>query len=157
MAEENNRNPKEEASGGVSPIPWEDLTREEEEELRRETASGDPAPAKENGGGAEWKAQAKQGKVKKPRKPVASKESPILTKRIAHPIWLRVSEAAKLGGVGPKTVRRALKARKINFKVAGNRYFIELKSLILYLHTTKKLHNKLKRQGLGQYIEKWKK
>lgn len=67
-------------------------------------------------------------------------------------IWLSVSEAAKLGGVKDKTIRRALKADSgLKFKIAKNRYQIELGSLIIYLHKNTKLRNKLMDYGLGQY------
>jgi AraC-like DNA-binding protein len=69
-----------------------------------------------------------------------------------HPIWLSVAEAAKLGGINDKTIRRAFKADAgLKFKVIKNRYQIELSSLVLYLHRNTKLRNKLMKQGLGQY------
>jgi methylphosphotriester-DNA--protein-cysteine methyltransferase len=71
---------------------------------------------------------------------------------IKNPLWLSVSEAAKLGGVKDKTIRRALKAESgLKFKVIKNRYQIELGSLIAYLHKNTKLLNKLMDAGLGQY------
>lgn len=70
-------------------------------------------------------------------------------------IWLSVSEAAKVGGVQTKTIRRAIK-KELEFKVKGNRYFINLCSLIIYLHRNTKLKNKLNEHGIGQYIKEWK-
>jgi hypothetical protein len=71
---------------------------------------------------------------------------------IKNPIWLSVSEAAKLGGVKDKTIRRALKADSgLKFKVINNRYQIDLASLIAYLQRNTKLKNKLMDFGLGQY------
>jgi len=72
-----------------------------------------------------------------------------------NPIWLSVSEAAKVGGVQAKTIRRAIK-KDLKFKVKGNRYFITLSSLVIYLHRNTKLKNKLNEHGLGQYIKEWK-
>jgi hypothetical protein len=72
-----------------------------------------------------------------------------------NPIWLSVSEAAKVGGVQSKTIRRAIK-NDLKFKVKGNRYFINLSSLVVYLHRNTKLQNKLNEHGLGQYIKEWK-
>lgn len=72
-----------------------------------------------------------------------------------NPIWLSVSEAAKAGGVQTKTIRRAIK-KELKFKVKGNRYFINLSSLIIYLHKNTKLKNKLNEHGIGQYIKEWK-
>ncbi|MDI3496598.1 MAG: hypothetical protein PWQ35_619 [Patescibacteria group bacterium] len=73
-------------------------------------------------------------------------------------IWLSVSEAASLGGVNDKTIRRALKDLDTGpvFKIVKNRYQIELLSLIKYLHTNTKLKNKFNQFGLGQYIKEWK-
>lgn len=80
-------------------------------------------------------------------------KSPIINKAI----WLSVSEAAKLGGVQSKTIRRAIKSSyNLKYKIIKNRYQIDLSSLLQYLRRNTKLHNKLKKTGLGQYIEKWK-
>ncbi len=76
---------------------------------------------------------------------------------IKKPIWLSVSEAAKIGGVQTKTIRRAIQSKVIKYKIIGNRYLIELASLITYLLTKTKLKNKLNQFGIGQYIEQWKK
>lgn len=74
---------------------------------------------------------------------------------IINPIWLSVSEAAKLGGINTKTIRRAIQSKAIKYKVVKNRYFIELGSIIIFLQTTVKLHNKLNQYGLGQYVNNW--
>lgn len=79
----------------------------------------------------------------------------VLTKNIAKPIWLSISEAAKIGGVRAKTIRRAIQSKIIKYKIVKNRYFVDLGSMIIYLHTKNKLKNKLKQFGIGQYIEKW--
>ncbi len=71
-------------------------------------------------------------------------------------IWLSLSEAAKIGGIQPKTLRRAIKSGKLKYKIAYNRYFINFESLILYLISNRKLINKFKRFGIGQYVRMWK-
>lgn len=76
--------------------------------------------------------------------------------KISKPIWLHVSEAAKLGGVNNKTIRRAIKYNYIKFKIIGNRYLIDFNSIIRFLHTKTKLKNKFYQFGLGQYVDKWK-
>lgn len=81
----------------------------------------------------------------------------VLTKDVLNPIWLSVSEAAKIGGVQNKTIRRAIQAKTIKYKIVGNRYIIELSSVIKYMYTSKKLKNKLQQNGLGQYIIGWRK
>lgn len=75
---------------------------------------------------------------------------------LARPIWLSVSEAADLGGVGGKTVRRAIKAGTLSYRIVKNRYQIELSSLLGFMGTSTKLRNKLAENGLGQYVREWK-
>lgn len=78
------------------------------------------------------------------------------TKEVDFPIWISVSEAASLGGVGTKTIRRALKTDpNLRFRIVKNRYQIEFGSLLSFLHKNKKLMNKLNDLGLGQYVEGW--
>ncbi len=76
--------------------------------------------------------------------------------QINFPIWLAVSEAAKIGGVQTKTIRRAIQFNHVKYKIIGNRYLIDLLSLIKFLNTKTKLKNKLNQFGLGQYVDKWK-
>ena len=92
-----------------------------------------------------------------------AKEQPInnntesnLNNEIKTPIWLSVSEAAKIGGVQTKTIRRAIQYNKVKYKIIGNRYLIDLSSLLIFLQAKTKLKNKLNQFGLGQYVEKWK-
>lgn len=79
----------------------------------------------------------------------------MLSKNFLYPIWLSVSESAKIGGVNNKTIRRAIQNKNLKYKIVNNRYFIDIKSLVIYLYSNKKLINKLNQYGLGQYIEKW--
>lgn len=72
------------------------------------------------------------------------------------PIWVSVSEAAKLAGVGDKTIRRAIDAATVTFRVVHNRYSIEVESLLEFLNSSTKLKNKLNKQGIGRYVELWK-
>jgi DeoR/GlpR family transcriptional regulator of sugar metabolism len=75
---------------------------------------------------------------------------------IENPIWLSVSETAKLCGSSTKTIRRAIKSININFKIVNERYFVELSSAEGFMHKNLKLKNKFYKFGLGQYIDKWK-
>jgi len=72
-----------------------------------------------------------------------------------NPLWVSVSEAAKLGGVQSKTIRRAISGQLITYRVRGNRYLIDLGSLLAFLRSRTKLHNKLSKAGLGQYVSNW--
>jgi hypothetical protein len=100
--------------------------------------------------------EAKSFKKKPGRPPKAQKKTSILSDEVSYPLWVSVSEAAKFGGVTTKTIRRALQDQKIKFKIVQNRYHLDLRSTIKFLYTSKKLENKLKTQGIGQYIVKWK-
>lgn len=76
---------------------------------------------------------------------------------VKFPIWVSVSEAAMIGGVQQKTIRRAIKLDpKLRYRIVKNRYQIEIGSLISFLHKNTKLANKLKDSGLGQYVKEWK-
>jgi hypothetical protein len=92
----------------------------------------------------------KRGRKPNP-KPVNNPPTEVL-----HPLWLSVSEAAKISGVGSKTIRRAIEAAHIKFKIVNNRYSINLVSLITFLLKKTKLRNKFFQHGLGQYVDKWK-
>ena len=74
-------------------------------------------------------------------------------KEIVSPLWFSVSSSAKLGGVDPKTIRRAIKNNPdLKYKIVKDRYKIELGSLLSFLNKNTKLKNKLKKNGLGQYL-----
>jgi hypothetical protein len=76
---------------------------------------------------------------------------------VKYPIWVSVSEAADLGGVQGKTIRRAIKSdTNLKYKIVKNRYQIELGSLIVFLNKNTKLKNKFMEFGLGQYVSEWK-
>ncbi|OGF27744.1 hypothetical protein A2331_06580 [Candidatus Falkowbacteria bacterium RIFOXYB2_FULL_34_18] len=92
---------------------------------------------------------------KEPRRNKIDDYKNILLKNVSNPLWISVSEAAKFGGVTTKTIRRAIQTEKIAYKIIKNRYLIDFRSTILYLHTKTKLKNKLNEFGIGQYIKKW--
>ena len=76
-------------------------------------------------------------------------------REVLNPIWLSISEAAKISGVTNKTIRRALQKNTIKYKIIKNRYFIDFSTVVRFLHTKTKLRNKFNQDGLGQYVEKW--
>jgi len=79
----------------------------------------------------------------------------MLSKEVTNIIWLTVSETAKIGGVQNKTIRRAIQQKIIKYNIINNRYFVDLSSAIVYLHSKTKLKNKFYFSGLGQYIKEW--
>jgi hypothetical protein len=79
----------------------------------------------------------------------------ILAEEPEHPVWLTMSETAKLGGVKKRTVKRALRAGLIKYRIVEKRYQINLRSAVLFFHSRKKLWNKLENFGFGQYVKFW--
>lgn len=109
------------------------------------------------------KPQAKTGTLIKEKNGAKKKHHSLLENRSGmqtkaeFPLWISVSEAAALGGVQHKTIRRAIKDDpRLRYRIVKDRYQIELSSLINFLHKNTKLYNKLLRFGLGQYVERWK-
>jgi hypothetical protein len=74
---------------------------------------------------------------------------------VLNPLWLTVSEASKIMGANNKTVRRAIQDNLVKYKIVGERYFIETRSLLILIFSRTKLINKFNEIGLGQYVEKW--
>ena len=98
--------------------------------------------------------QSKDATSAKPKTKKESKEK-ILSYEVLNPIWLTMSEAAKMGGVQKKTIKRAISSKVLKYRIVDNRYQVDLRSVILHMADKKKLCNKLKEHGLGQYVEKW--
>lgn len=71
-------------------------------------------------------------------------------------IRVSISEAARLFGVNPQTIRRAIKDQTINYVVVAGRYKINFESLIKWSQRKITIKNKSERHGIGQYVDKWK-
>lgn len=71
-------------------------------------------------------------------------------------IRLSVSEAARIFGVNPMTVRRAIKDQEVTYVVVQGRYKINFESLLRWSQRTTTVRNKRDRDGIGQYVEQWK-
>ena len=71
-------------------------------------------------------------------------------------IRLSVSEAAKFFGVSPRTIRRAITDKAVEFIVVQNRYKIDLASLLDWADKTTTVRHKLAKDGVGQFVDKWK-
>jgi len=72
------------------------------------------------------------------------------------PIRVSISEAAKLFGVNPQTIRRGIKADELAYIVVGGRYKINFESLVKWSQQKVTVQNKRDNAGIGQYVEKWK-
>lgn len=84
-----------------------------------------------------------------PKKPIVNQNEP-------NPIRVSVSEAARLFGVDDRTVRRAIKDQELRYIVVQDRYKINFESLVEWSQKRTRLKNKLAKQGIGQYVDKWK-
>jgi hypothetical protein len=82
--------------------------------------------------------------------------SGFLSQDADNPIWLTMAEAAKLGGIQKRTIKRAVRAGAIRYRIVESRYQVDLRATLLYFLSKKKLWNKLNEFGIGQYVQKWK-
>lgn len=74
---------------------------------------------------------------------------------LASIIRLSVSEAARLFGVSPRTVRRAIADGKVSYVVVQGRYKINFESLLKWSQETTTVRNKMRKDGIGQYVQQW--
>lgn len=71
-------------------------------------------------------------------------------------VRVSISEAAKLFGLNQQTVRRAIANQELTYIIVGGRYKVNFESLVRWSQTKTALRNKLEKQGIGQYVDKWK-
>lgn len=71
-------------------------------------------------------------------------------------IRLSVSEAARMLGVNPMTIRRAIKDQEVTYVVVQSRYKINFESLLRWSQRTTTIRNKRDSKGIGQFVENWK-
>ncbi|MFA5029339.1 MAG: helix-turn-helix domain-containing protein [Patescibacteria group bacterium] len=72
------------------------------------------------------------------------------------PIRLTISQAANLFGLSQKTIRRAIQNQEVLYIVVRGVYKINFESLLKWSQDRIKIKNKLNKQGIGQYVDKWK-
>jgi excisionase family DNA binding protein len=70
-------------------------------------------------------------------------------------VRVSISEAAKLFGVNPRTIRRALAAGDIRYIVVGGRYKLHFGSLVGWSQKTPTVRNKRDAKGIGQWVDQW--
>jgi len=71
-------------------------------------------------------------------------------------IRLTISEAAQLFGVNSQTIRRAIKNQEITYSVVRGRYQLNFESVLKWSQKKPAIKNKLVKNGIGQYVDKWK-
>src|SRR6056297_1320709 len=72
---------------------------------------------------------------------------------VTNPLWLSANHTATLLGVKKKTIKRAIKSNLVKYKIERNKYLIEFESAIEFAHDSRRLENKLYKDGLGQYVK----
>jgi len=71
-------------------------------------------------------------------------------------VRVSISEAARLFGVNPQTIRRAIKREEITYIVVAGRYKINFESLVKWSQQKTTVRNKSNERGIGQFVHKWK-
>ncbi|MBT3419286.1 MAG: helix-turn-helix domain-containing protein [Candidatus Magasanikbacteria bacterium] len=71
-------------------------------------------------------------------------------------VRVSISEGARLFGVNPQTIRRAIKDGEITYIVVAGRYKINFESLVRWSQSRTTLKNKVNKRGIGQYVNQWK-
>lgn len=71
-------------------------------------------------------------------------------------VRVSVSEAARLFGVNPQTIRRAIRDQEIKYVVVAGRYKLDFESLVKWSQQKTTVRNKSNQHGIGQFVQKWK-
>jgi len=71
-------------------------------------------------------------------------------------IRVSISEAARLFGVNPQTIRRAIRDQDVTYVVVAGRYKINFESLVKWSQRKTTVRNKSNQHGIGQFIDRWK-
>jgi excisionase family DNA binding protein len=71
-------------------------------------------------------------------------------------VRVSVSEAARLFGVNPRTVRRAIATGDVRYIVVRGRYAIHFESLVHWSQRTITVQHKRDAKGIGQWVDQWK-
>lgn len=72
------------------------------------------------------------------------------------PFRVSISEAARLFGVHEKTLRRAIKDGEIRYVVIRGRYKLNFESVLSWSQRSTAVRNKRDKDGIGQWVERWK-
>lgn len=71
-------------------------------------------------------------------------------------VRVSVSEAGRLFGINPRTIRRALTTGELTYIVVRGRYKINFESLVRWSQQKSTVGKKRDTSGIGQYVEQWK-
>ena len=71
-------------------------------------------------------------------------------------VRVSISEAGRLFGVNPQTIRRAIQAEEITYIIVAGRDKIKFESLVKWSQAKTTVKNKSDQRGIGQYVDRWK-
>ncbi len=71
-------------------------------------------------------------------------------------VRVSISEAARLFGINPRTIRRAITAGDVRYIVVRGRYVLQFESLLRWSQRQVTIKNKRDSHGIGQWVEQWK-
>ncbi len=71
-------------------------------------------------------------------------------------VRVSISEAARLFGVHPRTIRRAISDGKIRYILVRGRYKLHFESLVHWSQAQPTVRKKRDQDGIGQWVEGWK-
>ncbi|MDQ7815060.1 MAG: helix-turn-helix domain-containing protein [Patescibacteria group bacterium] len=71
-------------------------------------------------------------------------------------VRVTISEAARLFGVNPRTIRRAIATGEIRYIVVQGRYKVLFESLVTWSQRKTSVRNKTNSHGIGQWVDQWK-
>jgi excisionase family DNA binding protein len=72
-----------------------------------------------------------------------------------QPVRVSISEAARLFGVHPQTIRRAIQANEVRYIVVCGRYKISFESLVAWSEQKTRVKQKRNTRGIGQFVSTW--
>lgn len=72
-----------------------------------------------------------------------------------NPVRVSISEAGRLFGVHPRTIRRAIASGEIRYIVVRGRYKLLFDSLISWSQRATTVRHKRDTQGIGQWVNQW--
>lgn len=70
-------------------------------------------------------------------------------------VRVSVSEAARLFGINPRTIRRAISTGELTYIVVRGRYKINFESLIRWSQQKPTVEKKRDTAGIGQFVSQW--
>lgn len=71
-------------------------------------------------------------------------------------VRVSVSEAARLFGLNPRTIRRAIATNELTYIVVRGRYKVNFESLVRWSQKKPSIGKKRDTGGIGQFVDQWK-